>query len=158
MGSIPIVHVHGLLGRVSVSDVDSEETARAYEGEVNENILRICARQIRIVHEEVTGSTQFGDARKLLREAEIIAFLGFGYDRTNLQRLTVRRLLLDRRMRGDGLEVYGTAFGKGEAERAWIHSYFFKKIQLGGPSEEIRGFLLDNPILIQLPDMRDDVQ
>jgi hypothetical protein len=50
-------------------------------------VLRKAADGIQIIHEDVAKNPQFQRAHELLNNAERVCFLGFGYDRTNLERL-----------------------------------------------------------------------
>jgi hypothetical protein len=81
--SIPIIHLYGHLGHLPyVSD-----EGVAFGSVLNPGILKKCAEGIRVIHEDVSGEPQFQEAHQQLRAAERICFLGFGYDKTNLERL-----------------------------------------------------------------------
>ena len=91
--AVPVLHVHGQLGPLWPTE---GEAARPYgplgtDPIVRRISLQTCAKQIRIVHEEVEGPT-LESARQQLREAKVVCFLGFGYHTTNLERLEVRKL------------------------------------------------------------------
>lgn len=81
--SVPIVHLYGHLGELPYLAAGGLE----YGAIVNpENLMR-CLEGIQIIHEDIGSSRQFQRAHDLLRLAERICFLGFGYDSTNLERL-----------------------------------------------------------------------
>jgi hypothetical protein len=85
---IPVHHVHGQLGELWATD---DHTTRPYRPLPPDPVarrieLQKAARQIRIVHEEVEGST-LKAAQVALSKAEVICFLGFGYHATNVERL-----------------------------------------------------------------------
>ena len=89
--SIPIIHLYGQLG--SLREEAQCENSVLFGGvpTADENTqrlaLEIAASGIRIIHDDILGS-QFQRAYALLREADLICFLGFGYDETNLRRIS----------------------------------------------------------------------
>jgi len=104
MSRIPIVHLHGRLGRLPWQG----GSARPYEAaELNPNDLFIALNGIKIIHEDPTGDRDkdFQEAKRLLDEAERIYFLGFGFDATNVKRLGLDKL------RGNRIDVRATAYG-----------------------------------------------
>lgn len=104
--SIPIVHVHGSLGRLPWQDPDG----RSYTIDVDPDSLRKAADSIRIVHEAADDDPLFGEAARLLQSAERIVFLGFGYHPTNIRRLGHQ---LDQR---NGQQVIGSTIGMTDLE------------------------------------------
>jgi hypothetical protein len=91
MAKIPIVHLHGRLGFLPwQGEVDS----RAYNHQVTKDALQIAARNIKIIHEDITEGRDkdFASAKKLLSEAEQILLMGFGYNSTNVERLGIAEL------------------------------------------------------------------
>ena len=98
-----------------------------------------------MISENSVDQPQFKQAHSLLRSAEVICFLGFGWDETNLDRLEVNAAenwKVDRKR-------YGTAYKKGRAEQAWLHRYFggVGGIDLGESNQKIDDFLADFPVL-----------
>lgn len=102
MGRIPIIHLHGRLGFLPW---ESDGGGRPYNQTIDLRVLRYCIENIKIVSEDITDrDTEFVAAKTLLREAEQICFLGFGYALTNTQRLELDRLgPSGRRIVGSGL-------------------------------------------------------
>ena len=98
---IPIIHLHGRLGFLPWE----KNGGRRYDQTINLPVLRYCIQNINIVSEDITDrDKEFVTARKLLREAEQIYFLGFGYALTNMQRLDIEHLgASSRRIVGSGL-------------------------------------------------------
>lgn len=68
---------------------------------------------IKIIHENIDGDHEFKEAYKLLRNANNIHFLGFGYNDINLSRLKIDYLLAS--LIGDP-NIRGTSLGLGKAE------------------------------------------
>lgn len=84
---IQIVHLYGALGD-KLSPVDLE---RGYQPKLQGNWVTVAAQRIKIVHEAQPGK-EFEVAQKLLREAEEVVFLGFGFHPVNVQRLRLQEL------------------------------------------------------------------
>jgi hypothetical protein len=78
-----LVHVHGTLGG---SPTDSDDY-REFEPIQGGGDLDRCIKSIQVVHEVNPNTKAWEDARKLLSEASIVVFLGFGYLRANVERL-----------------------------------------------------------------------
>lgn len=79
---IPIIHVHGTMG--DFPEVNYERTVTANE-------LQKISAGIKIIHEikeRKSGfcSPEFREANRLLHEAEVIAFMGFGFHIDNVRR------------------------------------------------------------------------
>lgn len=83
LSSLPIVHLHGQLGDLPSSGGQGIE----FGARPNPDVLRKAADGIKIIHEDISKNPQFRRAHDLLSKAERVCFLGFGYDRTNLERL-----------------------------------------------------------------------
>ncbi|KPK77106.1 MAG: hypothetical protein AMJ89_03050 [candidate division Zixibacteria bacterium SM23_73] len=108
LDNIPIIHVHGRLGALPWQN----EAGRAYlprPGATPEEIsINIVSKQIVVISEDVDTSPEFDHAFKLMKDAERIYFLGFGYHEMNLRRLKIDKL--------DNKELIGTSYGLGLAE------------------------------------------
>ncbi len=113
MQSIPIIHLHGLLGNLPAF---SSESSRLYNSSITPDILEICRSKIKIIHEGISEDEQFKEAHKLLSEAKQIWFLGFGYDKTNIERLNLPNLLRSNQ------NVFGTTF---EMEQGEVMRYVY---------------------------------
>jgi hypothetical protein len=93
---IPIIHVHGSLGPLpwQASDgIDYYPLFSRGDGpyEFGKRI-KVASENIVIVSEAQPQSKEFDFAHKQIKEAERIYFLGFGYYRTNLERLGLKDL------------------------------------------------------------------
>lgn len=147
LSRIPIVHLHGSLGEFPHAGPDQlGPLERFYEPNLSRRDVSVCAETIRVMSENSVDQPQFKQAYSLLRSAEVICFLGFGWDKTNLDRLEVNtadNLKADR-------QRYGTAYKKGRAEQDWLHRYFggVGGINLGDSNQKIVAFLRDFPVLL----------
>ena len=84
--------------------------------------LKDSAEGIKIIHENINDSKSFKDAHKLLDDSEKIYFFGFGYNKTNLERLKISDYL-DR-------TIQGTSAGLLNAESVYARKLFDQKITL----------------------------
>jgi len=91
LSKLPIIHVHGRLGTLPWQD----EKGRAYSPRVDllklEEIKNI-SEQIIVISEAEDTSSEFGAAFNLMKSANRIYFLGFGYHEMNLVRLKINEL------------------------------------------------------------------
>jgi hypothetical protein len=87
IAKIPIIHLHGQLGLLPWQ---SPTNARAFDGIVSTQNIRIAANGIKVVHEGVEDRRkQFDDAKELIRLAKRVYFLGVGTSNVNLERIGV---------------------------------------------------------------------
>jgi len=82
---IPIVHVYGQLGEQPYPQKGSLEYRPGQREALS--LLKRAAAGIKLYHEQADAAAE--DARKLLREADRICFMGFGYHSFNLKRLNI---------------------------------------------------------------------
>jgi hypothetical protein len=106
---IPIIHLHGRLGYLPW---ERGEGHRPYSAVMNRDVMDICIKNIKVVHEDPKDGRDkdFERAHELMQNAEAIYHLGFGYGPLNLERLKVRDL-------GNKL-TYGTGKGLTQKECA----------------------------------------
>lgn len=106
--NIPIIHVHGQLGKLPWQD----KHGRVYKDQhLDLDACSAAAAGIKIIHEDEDYDA-FRQAQVLLRRAKNIYFLGFGYNKTNVKRLSLPR----------DSSSKGTAFGLEDAEKASIQA------------------------------------
>lgn len=84
MNRIPVVHLHGSLGDLYGAHAITYGDHRLID---REGALRAAAKHIKVIHEPCPRSPEFITARRLLKEAKQIYFLGFGYHQGTLDRL-----------------------------------------------------------------------
>jgi hypothetical protein len=131
--AVRIVHVYGTLG----GNLHLEEGSRPYNTEVTPDVVKQCASAIRVLHEGKTDNPELDKAHKLLMQARVICFLGFGYYYDNIRRL--------RPELPEDSELFGTAFGITAQEQERIKPYL-PPITMGGEKTGVFRFLRDFPI------------
>jgi hypothetical protein len=82
---LPFIHVHGHLGLLPWQQGSTGR--RPYEYRMDDAVISEAAAQIKILHEAQESSPEFDAARGLIRNAERVYVLGFGYHPTNVKRL-----------------------------------------------------------------------
>ena len=82
--------------------------------------IRIASKNIRIIHEyvDVDADPEFQKAHQLLSRAERLIFLGFGYDKTNLERLQVPNSWVP-------CTIFGSCYKLSENERTNLNRKYF---------------------------------
>ncbi len=126
---IAIVHLHGRLGFLPWQ----KDTGRRYVGQFSDSDLYGAANNIKIISEQkdIVNDDDFQQAHKLLEEAEVVYFLGFGYNEINVERLRI-----DSYPEG---KLFGTCYGLGEAERQQIMTHW-PNVKLAGASLDVLDF------------------
>ncbi len=112
--SIPMTHLHGNLGDLPAL---KEKNSREYTQNCTPEILQLCIDSIKIIHEGIEADLQFSQAHRQLSEAEIVCFLGFGYDKINLDRLKINEIF-----NGDP-KIFCSSYGLTNSERMYISNY-----------------------------------
>lgn len=138
--TIPIVHVYGQLG----THLYLGGGSRPYEPTVTRETVEHCAKEIRILHEGEQAET-FSTAHDLLKEARKVCFLGFGYHKTNLERLQLAGI-------AKGSKILGSAFGLLNAEKFNVLDLISqlsggRQIYLGDANEDVLLMLRNYAIL-----------
>lgn len=135
--SIPIIHLYGNLGNHPYVGTNG----RCYNDTIKPEVVRDCIKAIRIVAETEDEARTFGQAHKHLQEAELVCFLGFGYNEVNMKRLKLE-------WSHSRPAIHGSALGLVAREIANINNMFNPPIILGEPSHGIREFLRTEGILL----------
>lgn len=81
--TLKIVHIYGCLG----SPILGEDNYLAYGGEVTAERVKLAAGSLLVIPEGRDNDASLIMARDMLSEADRIAFMGFGFDETNVARL-----------------------------------------------------------------------
>lgn len=141
---IRVIHLHGQLG-VHPCYAKDAGSARSYAVSLRPETLKMCASQIRIVGEEIEGSTAYQQALGALRLAKRVCFLGFGFDLVNVERLRLPSF------DGPNVHYWGTVYGLGEGRIEEIRGYFreasIKEVHLGTSRQDCLEFLRSVSIL-----------
>jgi hypothetical protein len=109
---IPFIHLHGHLGLLPWQNKEGQ-IAREYSETASAGQIVAASKQIQIVHQAVPDSDEFNLARQLLSAADQIYVLGFGYNRTNIERLGLEK-------GKTAVDPLGTWVGLTTAEKASI--------------------------------------
>lgn len=117
--TIPFVHLHGQLSNKAFVDAGGQ----TYGNFIEDDIIKQAASGIKIIHEDIDDDPQFIEAHKLLSQAHFICFLGFGYDKTNLERLKLHDVAPE-------AKYFGTAYDKTPAEVNELVDFLPKQIGL----------------------------
>jgi hypothetical protein len=106
---IPIIHLHGRLGFLPWEGKYSNVT-REYAPQIDPDTIGVCMRNIKVIHEDISDGRDkdFERAKTLLRAAEVVFYLGFGFGRLNVERLDLANL--------NTLNARATALGLKAAE------------------------------------------
>jgi hypothetical protein len=132
---IPIVHVYGQLGKPHFLAPDG----RNYTNEITPTTIKKCVPEIKILHEGVEDTNEFQRAHELISQAQILCFLGFGYQEVNVRRLKLNEHL------PRNCRVLGSAFEL-ETDELKRVEHMFRLISPKGSS---------GPILIKLGTKRE---
>ncbi|MBU0769549.1 MAG: hypothetical protein KJ687_10700 [Proteobacteria bacterium] len=127
---IPIIHVHGQLGGLPWQ----KEDGRFYSPRFSSKELKMVSNEIEILSEIKETSPLFDQARDLMKKADRIIFLGFGYNETNLRRLDIEKF--------SNKFLGGTAFDLGKSQINQIRDRW--KIRLSEPNIDILSYLKDH--------------
>jgi hypothetical protein len=100
--SIPVVHVHGKLGEPHFLSRNGRDYDETLDGES----IKKSVEGIKVIHEQSEEEDAFKDAYELIKRADRLCFLGFGYNPINLRRLRIRDLFI-------GREIFGSTLGMG---------------------------------------------
>ena len=108
LNKLPIVHLHGSLGPLPWQ---RPAWSSPYSPEPTPEKIKVGVKSIKIIHAQPTDrDNEFRQARELLKNADRVLFMGFGYDKTNLERLDLSTNL--------GPKVaFGTCIGLSNAEK-----------------------------------------
>jgi hypothetical protein len=119
MKNFPIVHLYGQLDPLPWQ---VEKGGTEYSSDVNtDNRVLAAPENIQLISGErdIAKSKLFDDAYRLLGKADRIFFLGFGFDKTNLERLQIE-YMVDK-------EIFATVYKLKDAKLNWIKDYFAKR-------------------------------
>ena len=107
LSHLDIVHVYGCLGRLNwqVENPATPLTRLAYGAELRAGYVITAAENIKIMPEKSkTLPEGFQQAQRLIADAKALYFLGFGYHKTNMERLGIDAFVKPSK-------VMGTAYG-----------------------------------------------
>jgi len=107
---IPIIHLYGTLGHLPA--LGNDKNNRPFNQVSTSKEIETCIDNIKIIHEgvDLEKDKEFNKAYKLITDARMICFLGFGYDEINLSRLKLQEILSTQQL------LFGSTFGLTPAE------------------------------------------
>jgi hypothetical protein len=123
-----VIHVHGTLSEPSNQPEPSDEW------------LRKAIDDIQVVHQEIDKSL-LDSLSQFIHDAEIVAFLGFGYHPDNLRKLGFPRNKAD---------MFGSAFGLGDGEKQQVTRAVgtgYGRFTLGAWDHGCKQFLQNHDVL-----------
>jgi len=99
---IPIIHFYGKLGLLPWEKYNPDDYSREYSPIITAQYLRKSSKTLKIIYDKIQlEDVEIKEARKLLKLARKIYFLGFGYHKDNLDRLGIKSLT--------GISTYSTS-------------------------------------------------
>jgi hypothetical protein len=132
MLSVPIIHLHGMLGTLQENP---------YGCAVTVDSLRRAMNGISIV-DEVDDSRHrgpFARAIEHIRAADKIIILGFGFHPQNLERLNLRNT---------NANIFATCYGRADAENTAAEQFMKSPVTWARPDESIREFMKSSNCLL----------
>lgn len=141
MRKIPILHIHGQL-----AVLPWEEGYSGYEDAYGDDTPGKRRRAIERFHliGDRASETVLDKARNKLSKANIICFLGFGFDKNNISKLNLKEIIhtihkRDQYRHKDKI-IYGSAYGLKDAQRKTVCELLGGNTTLGGEKESISDF------------------
>lgn len=123
-----------LPGRLGYLDYEDSESGRVYGGTISPIEVRRASQGIRVVTElNHDFGTDMVFAQKAIAEAEKVIFLGFGYDRLNLDRLRISSWKIGK--------CFGTALNLDQARHKELLEWTDKKLTLARRDVGIYSYL-----------------
>lgn len=127
---IPIVHLYGSLGKYSPGHGDG----RPYDKELDLEGVNESIAALRILTEDADDSPEFTQAHDLLRNAESVIILGFGFLQRNLERLKLSLV-------PPSITIYASSYGITDLEKEEITRKVGRDLEFGIEYQEILEFL-----------------
>lgn len=100
---LPIAHVYGSLGKLPFQCDGPDESVLEFGSSLSRETIERAARSIRIMGERTDDNVELRKANRLLSNSQRIVFLGFGYDRTNLERIFQYPAMPEQKFAGSGI-------------------------------------------------------
>jgi hypothetical protein len=123
---VRFVHGYGSLG-----DAHFSEHPYGRRRPSQEEIRKTAAR-LNIIHEDLADSEELSQALGLLKEAEVVCFLGYGFHELNNERLTLTTMATDKHF--EHQEWFASRYGVTDIEFRRHTGRFFNRFLDGGYS------------------------
>jgi hypothetical protein len=127
LNQLSIVHVYGCLGRLDwqVENPETPLKQLKYGAALRSGWVITAAENIKIMPETSMKLPEgFQEARRLIADAKALYFLGFGYDKTSMERLGIEACRTPSK-------VMGTAYGLGYQRRREIERLAIRDLSKG---------------------------
>jgi len=138
---LKILHVYGQIAPLKWQNPSDYAD---YKTQMNESILQNAANKIRTIY-EVKENPELKEAQSLLKQADKIYFLGFGFAQENMKVLGLPGLIPEE------CQIFGTVLGLESKEINDIHNQIVKGLKSGGlTSRNLNRVKLDNVDCLKL--------
>jgi len=138
VSDLNITHLHGKLHELEYFDTSGREYG---EFEITDELVAKCAKSIKIFTEANPGDLTFDSAHTKIFESDLVYFLGFGYDETNLENLKVSDIIEQKNIRGNNVLFKGTSYNEPENRMNYINEKFFYNRPLIYENSTVKDFL-----------------
>lgn len=132
--SVEIIHVYGQLGQISELGGDREYGSEDYERDITK-----ASKGLKIIG-RAPDDEMFKRAHEVIREAEFLAILGFGYDETNVANLKLVELAKDK-------HLFSTGWEMGYGMRGWVQHMGLENALIGAMKDDVPAFLQKSAFL-----------
>ena len=145
LDSLSIVHIYGSLG----SPIPGKEDHLVYGGPVTAAKVKVAANSLKVIPEGRDNDAALTRAREMLQSADRIAFMGFGFDETNVARLKAEQTCKSRVLKPDGMyknrTIVATCMGFTAAEAKKAFQLIGQELRdYEAPGAIPPGFYLEN--------------
>lgn len=123
LGELEVIHIYGSLG----ATLPAESGYLTYGEGVSVTRVSVAAEAIRVIPEGRTSDETLVKARKLLIDARVIGYFGFGFDKINCERLDIRSTsanMIENRGSRRRRQVVATCLGMTRAEASSVSQLF----------------------------------
>jgi len=130
--TIPVIHVYGKLGSLPTYDAEGSPVPYGSTGAQKAQMaayLDFASKSIFTIHQATEMNEVVTKAQESLLRAARIYFLGFGYDKINMERLFMgygKNLLIDG---GLGSKCWGTAMGVSPHQKRYLGKYGLSRMR-----------------------------
>lgn len=120
LSNIPFIHLHGSLGDLPWQG----KNGRDFSPHIDRDTLSVATQGIKIIHEKIDDGRDkdFERAKSLMSNSKQIFLMGFGFNRTNIERLGLNELNTHKTM--------GTCVGLNAQERSAARRLCAGKVKL----------------------------
>jgi hypothetical protein len=140
---LPVIHAHGRLPTIPSESLFSDSITPFTKAWTS--WVKAARTTIRIAYESAPDTHE---AREAVRRAHVLCFLGFGYDRGNLDRLGLPDVLTVKPPNAtDPCAVFGSAFGLSAGFQAEVKNRLRLKITLAANGDKCEQVIANHHLL-----------